>query len=455
MSKTPFPLPIALFAGSLILSACGGSEPTKASLAPEKSATTDRPNILLVIADDLGVDQLAAYGAPHPAPTPTIDTLAAEGMLFTKAWSHPVCSPTRSAIFTGRHSFRTGVGWAQVGPSGALGASEYSLSQALGELSIPRANIGKWHLGGGTHAPNDFGYDYYSGLIAGALPNYSRWPKTTNGETVTSTEYATTDNVNEAIDWVGQQTQPWFLWLAFNAPHTPFHKPPSHLHSSDHLSGKAKDIATNPGNYYRAMVEAMDTELGRLLGSMDQATRDNTIIVFLGDNGSPGQVVEAPFDPARAKGTLYEGGVHVPMIISGPAIRQKGSFNHQLVSDVDLFATILELAGGNLAQVPEGIAIDSYSLIPTLNNTAQAVRTYTFTESFQETELTADNTGKAIRNQRYKLIRFDSGRREFYDLDQDPEERHNLLGPRLNSTQRMALAALAQQMNQLLNSPAR
>ena len=144
-------------------------------------------------------------------------------------------------------------------------------------------------------------------------------------------------------------------WVAFNAPHTPFHIPPTNLHS----------YGANPATNllkYRAAVEAMDTEIGRLLLSVNAATTD---IIFIGDNGTPGQVIQAPYDAAHAKDTLYEGGIRVPLIIKGPSVVSGGRTSNALVHAVDLFSTMLELAG---VPLPTTVTLDSKSLIPILSN---------------------------------------------------------------------------------------
>jgi arylsulfatase A-like enzyme len=150
--------------------------------------------------------------------------------------------------------------------------------------------------------------------------------------------------VNDALQWISQRgTNSWFLWLAFNAGHTPFHKPPNELHSSDALPGTAIHINANPRLYYEAMIEAMDTEMGRLLTNMTRTNANvsltNTMIIFLGDNGTPRQVIQPPYSASRAKGTLYEGGIRVPLIVAGAGVISPNRVSTEVVHCVDLFAT--------------------------------------------------------------------------------------------------------------------
>ena len=401
-------------------------------------------NVLLIIADDYGVDMAAAYGeGSNTAPTPNINALFANGVVFKNAWAYPVCSPTRASILTGRYSFRTGVGstTGRLGPG--IGLEEMVIPKAL-KTTLPvlaTANVGKWHLSdddnGGADNPNLMGYDYYSGLLSGALSDYYLWDKTVNGDTSQVDNYATSENVDDAINWLAEQTQPWFLWLAFNAPHTPFHLPPMDLHGFDQLTGTTEDIDANPLPYYQAMVEAMDTEIGRLLTYLDaRGFTEKTTIIFIGDNGTPSEVTTAPFDPDRAKGTVYEGGINIPMVIAGPRVVNPGRMVTDLVSTVDLFATILNLFDVNPGDVvPATTTIDSISLLPYIENTDGSSRITVVSEYFTREGITLPNAAKTIRNWRFKLIRFENGTEEFYNLTRDPFETNNLLDGNLRDFQ--------------------
>ena len=381
-----------------------------------------RDNFLIVIGDDLGVDKIGVYsrddlyGHPgegaNPPPTPTIDALAADGVLFRNAYANPVCTPTRAAALTGRHGFRTGIG--SVG--GDLSTSELILPELLAATHA-NAALGKWHLGpnGDPDHPNDSGFDYYAGALGGGVGDYTSWPKTTQGSTVEGhTLYATTDTVDEAIAAIdGFGTSPWFVWLAFNAPHTPFHAPPAGLHTQT-LSGNPNDT---PIDHYAAAVEAMDSEFARLLAAIPQDVLDDTTIVFFGDNGTPRRAVEAPLDPTRAKGKVYEGGVNVPLIVKSPHVplSSQGSESLALVGTVDLFATLADIVG-----VPSN-AEDSLSLLPYLKNPAlptRANRPYAYTETFSPNGAGPfDDQRQALRDDQYKLIRRDGVDAEFFRPD--------------------------------------
>ncbi len=403
------------------------------------AAAPAKPNILLLIADDYGAGSSSLYntsntGAVLP-PTPNIASIASNGVVFRYAYANPLCSPTRACLLTGRFGFRTGIGDVVQGAQAPLSASEFTLPRAFStnvSLGYQVAQFGKWHLANGPNSPQTVGgWTNYVGNLIGQLTNYYAWQKTSNGSQTMTTNYATTDLVNDAISWIAARgTNPWFVWAAFNAPHTPFHKPPTNLapHYAS-LSGTQGDINANPLNYFNAMVEAMDTEIGRLLAALPD--RSNTHIIFMGDNGTQNNVLQPPYASSRGKDTLYEGGTRVPLIISGPAVASPNRTNDTLANAVDIYATILEMAGSSVPErAPVGATIDSQSLMPALQTTKTYPRP-AYSELFDNTN--SVNTGRALRNTEFKLIRFNSGTNQFFDLANDPYEATNLFGTALSA----------------------
>ena len=418
--------------GLFLLLFLGGTASSVSAAAPK--------NILLVIADDYGADGSSLYnsasnGASLP-PTPTITALARRGVVFRNAWACPECSPSRAAILTGRYPFRTGIGSVIGMGVPALSASEFTLPKAFSNnpaLGYHLAQFGKWHLGSGASSPNSpktlGGWTNYAGSLLGELGTtgettaYNNWTKTVNGTSTASyTNYATTDLVNDAMNWIGARgTNPWFCWVAFNAPHSPLHVPPSNL---------APGYATNTGvsanrRQFEAMTESMDTEFARLLTVVDT---NNTHIIFLGDNGTINSLLQPPYPGTRGKSTLYEGGIKVPLVIAGPGVVNPGRTNNTPVHLVDLFATIMELAGMNTATTLTSTtnAVDSKSLLPVLQNQPDVAR-YTFSEYYSPMAGVAANSGRTIRNSDYKFITLTNGTRLFFHLAADPYERTNLL----------------------------
>ncbi|YCM42280.1 sulfatase-like hydrolase/transferase [Verrucomicrobiaceae bacterium 227] len=400
-------------------------------------------NILLLILDDWGVDsspidnnsQLSP-GTTFPA-MPSLEALAKRGLQFTNAYAQPVCSPTRATILTGRHAFRHGIG----NPMRAnLPAEELTLPEAFAKVNSPYqlASFGKWHLGGGENGPAELGgWPEFSGALRGGVKNYYQWNKTKNGASLgTVTTYTTTDQVNDTIEFITrQQGKPWFAWVGFNAPHTPFHNPPQELHSrEEHSTGSdGQVVRANRRDAYEASLEALDHEISRLLESVDL---EKTNVILIGDNGTPAQVIQAPFERGHAKDTLYQGGIHVPLVIAGPDVPNAGTSDAP-VHCVDLFSTILELAHLNVTEAKRpGESIDSKSLVPILKGSDPGVRTVV-SERFSSPSSTGD--GRAIISSLhpdYKLIIFgdptspsDSSKYEMYRISSDPNEKNALKLP--------------------------
>lgn len=402
-----------------------------------------QPNILLVIADDMGLDPVPGYlPGPQKASMPNLEALMASGLTFDNVWAEPLCSPTRSTVITGRYGFRTGV--LNPGDLSLLPPDEVTLHRYLNDLNSGYASvlIGKWHLGGSQPDPaypNIMGVPHYAGLLAGAVNSYSNWPLTINGATSPSSEYITTKLTDLAIDWIAQQSEPWFCWLAYNAPHTPLHLPPLDMHSQGALPTDAASINADPLPYYLAMCESVDHEIGRLLAALPPGEAANTVVTFLGDNGTEVDVIQAPYLQNHGKGTLFEGGVRVPLVVAGPGVTRAGEREAALVNTTDLFTTIVELTGHALPSYH-----DSRSLAPMLSQGGLSVRSCLYADVSQTV------VGSAIRDERWKLITFDNGQERFFDLLNDPWETANLLPGPLDAEAELAYAALNDACGELL-----
>jgi arylsulfatase A-like enzyme len=448
------------------------------------------PNILLIIGDDMGVETLASYGlGENPPKTATLDEMARKGMRFTNFWAQPVCSPTRAAIVTGRYGFRTGIGFATLNldlpeipaipewsspapgaprvmagggfrgsPTHGLLPDEYTLPMAFNanpDLGYATAAIGKWHLAdrsnGWIEHPNRVGFNHFSGLMNGGPAHFFSWNKIINGVVSGEIGYTPVDKADDAIDWIAEQgDEPWFMWLAFNLAHAPMHLPPEENWQSDYSNLDSKEIAeSDRAGYFDAMIEAMDTQIGRLLGSMEALVRDNTYVIFLGDNGTAKANVRAPFRNGRAKSTIYEGGVNTPLIITGPGI-EPGTVPDALVNASDLFVTIMEMAGIDVqATVPEEVIHDSVSFMPVLADAdTPSPRDWLYADMFLGSFAGVEAADYAMRNERYKLLRFD-GEEEFYDLQNDPYEYENLLSDDLTTAERIEYETLQDQITEL------
>lgn len=458
------------------------------ALMPIARAAT-APNILLMIGDDMGIETLPCFGiTKDTADLPNLDALCRQGVRFNNVWSQPVCSPTRATMMTGRYGFRTGVGAAIPAPSGVAGRrpappkppgthrespsaeheetvpglrpDEFTLAKALKAmpaLGYETAAIGKWHLAdmnnGAFDHPNRAGFDYFSGDAFGPLPSYFAFPTQVNGKpTAGKVGYADSSRVDDAIAWIRSRDgrKPWFMWLGFSNPHSPFHLPPVHLlHSSaKNLDPFSNDVVDKPFPYFKAMLEGLDTEIGRLLGSLTAEQRANTYIIFVGDNGTTRQVAQAPFDPRRSKGTVYQGGLNVPLVINGPGVAG-GRAVGALVNTVDMYATVLELATVDIKRaVPSNVVLDSLSFAPLLRKAdAVSPRTFAYSDSFGQ----GIKTAQAIRNESYKLVVVE-GVEELYALSVDPYEKQNLLAGELSADARRNYDALKAKLTELRSS---
>jgi len=461
------------------------------------------PNVLLIIADDLGVDRVGAYGEhPTPGNTPQIDLLAARGLLFRNAWSYDLCSPTRAAILTGQHAQRTGLGTVlqTFTDSVDLGIDETTLADVLAAVGYRTAAIGKWHLSARFGPVNYLqhpllvGFEHHVGPITNLSDvdqqnGYFDYFKNVDGTLVQSTTYATSEQVDDALATIaGFGDDPWFMWLAFNAPHKPLHAPPAHLHGFELASppvqpgqavqpagadarpapilpgaggpassgpatppgglllagpdGEPLPIDENAPTYMKAMTEAMDTEIGRLMNTMDPEVLAKTYVVFLGDNGTQKDAITPPFDPQKGKGTVYEGGVNVPLIIAGPTI-PSGVETSELTHVVDLFATFAEVAGADAST-----AVDSTSLVPILSEPGVGLASQVYGERFAPNGPGPyDHRDQIIRNRFYKLWRrWADGvisDEKFFHLPSDPLEANDLLEGTLGEKQQSVYDALA------------
>lgn len=431
--------------------------PLLACLVAAPAAAQD--NVLLILSDDMGVDMVGCYReGPDPAPTPAIDRLAESGVLFRNVWTSPACSPARAQIQTGRHGFRTGIGMVVSKNGWALDPAELTLPEAFDQAGTGHAHgfFGKWHLGndsvGGDLAPNLAGYAHFAGT-AGNLTKpqtFYDYELVENGVAGQEKTYATTATVDAFLEWQRQVGEPWFAVVAFHAPHEPWHRPPHHLHSQELPAGDPRE---NARVFYKAMIEAMDTEIARLLGSLEPEVLRDTNVVFLADNGTPQAVALSPFEPDHAKLTPYEGGSNVPMIVSGPAVERPGREVRALVAGSDLFATLLELGGVQVRQLSLPHEIDSTSVVPYLSNPTQLpLRQFAYTDLFQPNgHIPRSQDVRMIRDYRYKLIRKRTGNHDYelYDLAFDSFETTNLWGSRMTADQYRAFVTLNERLEAL------
>lgn len=368
------------------------------------------PNILLIIADDIGKDAMAGYAEGTIKPnTPHLDSMREAGLAFNNAWVYSTCSPTRSSIISGMHGHHTGVQWAGDQLDDSVQVLQHYINEQTGD-AYATAVIGKWHLAGvvPNYDPETRGIDHYAGLLSGGVQDYNNWRRTEDGATQNESSYITEAFTNMAVDWLEVQEKPWFLWLAYTAPHTPFHAPPANMHQQGALV--PYEDGMDPMPYYMAAIEAMDYQIGELLDAIPRSEWDETTIFFLGDNGTPAEVVQSPYTNNSAKGSVYQGGINTPFFACGRGVDRIGE-DDNLICSTDLFATIAELSRVNIKQIHNSHSFASLLSIP------GTVREY------QYSDLNNGNKDQyVISNGSYKLLVNTNAGRQFFNLTTDPYE---------------------------------
>jgi arylsulfatase B len=436
MKNIKLVIKISIVLIGLVISSCSKSTEDEPSMA---ILNTESPNILFIIADDLGKDAINGFSEGSIKPkTPNIDAIRNNGISFNNFWTNPTCTPTRASIITGKYGYRTGI----KGVGDELSTSETTLQEYISTQTINEyasAIVGKWHLSGNRSAinPETFGIDYYAGLIRGAVDDYYRWQLSEDSTTSINTGYVTEVFTDLSIDWINQQSKPWFMWLAYNAPHTPFHTPPSDMHSQGNLPTYSAGL--DPIPYYMASIEAMDFQIGRLFDEITEEERNNTVIIFIGDNGTPNQVAQSPYSSSSAKNTLYQGGVNVPMFISGKSVSRSGIDNN-LITSTDLFATIAEIAGSATNEIHDSKSFKS------LFTESTRIRNYQYSELVNDTD-----DEWTISSGEFKLIINSVGTEELYNLVNDPYENNNLLNGTLSTIEQNEKSELQTELLNIRN----
>lgn len=350
------------------------------SLAPAAQAADRQPNIVHIVADDLGWKDVGFNGCAD-IKTPHIDSLAQGGAHFTQFYVQPMCTPTRAALMTGRYPFRYGLQTIVIpGPAGyGLDTSEWLMPQCLKEAGYSTAIIGKWHLGHADRKywPRQRGFDYQYGAMIGELDYYTHsdagvvdWFR--DNQVVHEKGYTTQLIGNDAVRYISAQDpkKPFYLYLTFNAPHTPYQAPQEYLDRYPHIADPTRRI-------YAGMVTCLDDEIGRVIAALDQkGLRKDTLIIFHSDNGGTtnamfaGQMADVsktklPCDngPYReGKGALFEGGCRVAACANWPG-HIKAQRVDGIIHAVDIFPTLAALAGASTAKCKPLDGVDVWNTI--------------------------------------------------------------------------------------------
>jgi len=396
----------------------------------------DRPNIVMILVDDLGYGDLSSYGGKDLR-TPNIDALVAGGMSFSRFYaSCPVCSPTRAALLTGRYPALVGVpGVIRTKDGGSWGHLSPS-ARTVGELLKPAgydtALVGKWHLGlESPNLPNDRGFDLFEGFLGDMMESYTTHRRDGknfmrhNGETIDPKGHATDIFTQWACEYLrgrkpaGAGANPFFLYLPYNAPHMPIQPPKEYLEKV--LSRQGGIDATRAKLV--ALIEHLDDGIGKVVAAIkDAGLADSTLVIFHSDNGGD-LGCKADSGPLRdGKGTMYEGGLRVPTCAVWPGHIKPGSGSDRVALTMDLMPTILEAAG---AKAPDGI--EGRSILPTLLGKPQAPETRYLFFTRREGGPYKGKTGEAVMHDDWKLLRnLPDAPLELYNLKDDPREKKDL-----------------------------
>lgn len=392
MKRTPL-----IFAAALSLSAVASAPAT----AVDKAGAAPRPNIIVILADDLGYGDTSVYGSKI-IKTPNIDALAADGVRFTSGYvTHPVCAPSRAAILTGRYQQRFGWEFNPVGRDrrGGVSLAEPFVGNILKTAGYHTGMVGKWHLGEADgYQPIDRGFDEFFGITAGATSFYTKGqpgddtytppgsegsfratandplpPTATDDErmayvrsvasvrrgkqVVEVKDYLTDAFTDEAVRFIGaNKDKPFFLYLAYNAPHTPLQATKKYLDRYRHVEDRGQRV-------YAAMVSALDDGVGEIRAKLKaEGLEKNTLIIFLSDNGCAayiqGACSNAPLNGYKA--SHLEGGVRVPYIVTWPGKIKGGVVDDRMVSTLDVVPTAAALAGAKLPKGTDGVNLIPY-----------------------------------------------------------------------------------------------
>lgn len=397
--------------------------------AKEPIAAARRPNVVLIVCDDLGWGDVE-FNVDCDIPTPNLNRLAKSGVVMTAGYAtHPYCSPSRAGLLTGRYQQRFGheCNTSPDAESGNIGLplDEKLLPELLHNSGYRTGAIGKWHLGDEPKFwPTERGFEEWFGFSGGGL-SYWGTPKDgqpysgvlRNGIPVDPQEisYLTDDLTTEAIDFIRRdRDQPFFLYLAYNAPHAPDHATAEYLDKVQHIEYGGRAV-------YAAMVVAMDTGIGKILDALNEQELDeNTIVIFYSDNG--GRTAHADNRPFRGhKGMLFEGGIRVPFLISWPGTLPAQQRYPEMVSALDIFPTVL--AACDIPQ-PSDIKLDGVNLLPYLSRAVDKVPHHRLFWRYAAGE---DQYGFAVRDGDMKLVISQYKNRSLlFDLKSDPGERHDL-----------------------------
>jgi arylsulfatase A-like enzyme len=400
----------------LAIAVCWGSSASLAHAQGTKKAK--KPNIVIILADDMGYADVGFHGCKD-IPTPHIDSLAKNGVRFTNGYvSGPYCSPTRAGLLTGRYQNRFGHEFNPAGGKQGMPVDQVTMAQRLRVLGYITALIGKWHLGTDAKMlPTDRGFQEYFGFLGGAHPYFPGKGKDIFRGTkpIDEKEYLTDAIAREAVDFIDRQKEdPFFLYLAFNAVHTP-------MQATDKYLNRFPKIEDKQRKTYAAMLSAMDDAVGRVLAKLrEKGMEEDTLIFFFSDNGGPtmqGTTINGSINfPLRgSKRQLLEGGVRVPFILQWKGRLPAGVYDHPIIA-LDILPTSIAAAG---SEPKADWKLDGVNLLPFIEGKNKAAPHEMLFWRFGDQ--------MAVRKGDWKLVRYDGTGQHLYNLKTDIGESKDLI----------------------------
>ncbi|MBD8488734.1 sulfatase-like hydrolase/transferase [Echinicola sp. CAU 1574] len=393
----------------------------------QKRDRDEKPNVIIVLADDLGYNDVSFNGSKD-IPTPNIDRIANNGVKFTNGYvSYAVCGPSRAGLITGRYQGRFGFSrnplFAPNDPNQGLPLTEETMASALGRGGYKSMALGKWHLGAHeSQRPLERGFTEFYGFLTGGhhyLPekldlndlseitsqyDAYRTKLLKNNSRVDEKEYVTDALSREAVDFIERnQEEPFFIYLAYNAPHTPLEATEKYLSRFDHIKDKKRKT-------YAAMVSAVDDGVGLVLDKLEELDiNENTMVFFLSDNGGPEPHNASDNGPLRGtKGWLWEGGIRVPFAVQWPGTIPSGQVYEEPVISLDIFATATALA-----EVKPRNDLDGVNLVPYLTGKKKKVP---HKELYWRMH---DRRAYAVRKGDYKFVNVDGKEDMLFNITND------------------------------------
>jgi arylsulfatase A-like enzyme len=412
---------------------------TGAAMAAE---TARRPNVVVILADDLGYADVGFNGCKD-IPTPHIDSLATHGVRCSNGYvSHPFCSPTRAGLMTGRYQQRFGhennPAWLPQDTKVGLPVNQTTIADVMKSAGYVTGAIGKWHLGAAPcFHPNERGFMEYFGFLGGGhvyLPDAKGGIEYTvsllrNREPLELKDYMTDVLSAEAVEFIARhKAEPFYLYLAYNAVHTPLQAPEKYLR-------RFPGIAEEKRRTYAAMTSAMDDGIGRVLGALrEHGLERDTLIFFFSDNGGPITVVPCSNAPLRGgKGQVFEGGIREPFVVQWRGRLPEQSVYDEPVISLDVFPTAAALAG---AKLPDGLKLDGVNIVPYL---AGEIKTPPHERLFWRM---GGGVSWAVREGRYKLLKLNKASApKLFDLNNDIGETKDLISEKPDVAARLQKAS--------------